>query len=373
MNQATARSAEPISRRSSPSTHRIPALDGLRGLAILLVIGFHAYSRWPELVPWATVHADFPPFRYGYLGVQLFFLISGFVILMTLENSRSFLDFAWRRWLRLFPAMLIASLIVFVTADLLAERPQGLPRLIDLIPGLTFTEPFVLDKLLGAEVKSLEGAFWSLFVEVRFYIVFGIAFFLFGDRSVYVLVGLLVLGLVNSLLVQSLDGTAIKALNLFSSLAYLKYFGWFAIGAFLYNAWRERGTKYFYWSMALLPLAILANGDLEPGAVLTAALLYLVFVAALFNDWVGRFLSLRPFLFLGYISYPLYLIHENAMLALMVKVHQFFPGIPALASALPGVAVVIAVAWLITRYLEPVVRQLIVTAVARARGLFRLA
>ena len=69
--------------------HRIEYLDGQRGLAILLVVLFHAYARWPERVPYHDAYANIPVFAYGWVGVELFFLVSGFVILMTLERCSS--------------------------------------------------------------------------------------------------------------------------------------------------------------------------------------------------------------------------------------------------------------------------------------------
>ena len=53
--------------------NRIQFLDGLRGIAILLVICFHSYTRWPKFVPYGHQFSDFYLFKYGYLGVQLFF------------------------------------------------------------------------------------------------------------------------------------------------------------------------------------------------------------------------------------------------------------------------------------------------------------
>lgn len=48
---------------------RIDFLDGMRGVAILLVIGFHAYARYPDLMPFGNKFATFPVFQYGWLGV----------------------------------------------------------------------------------------------------------------------------------------------------------------------------------------------------------------------------------------------------------------------------------------------------------------
>ena len=64
---------------------RLAYLDGMRGVAILLVLLFHAFARWPDLVPYGDQYQSVPLFRVGFIGVNLFFIISGFVILMTLE------------------------------------------------------------------------------------------------------------------------------------------------------------------------------------------------------------------------------------------------------------------------------------------------
>ena len=76
-------------------TRRIDFLDGLRGVAIILVILYHAYARWPTFVPYETTFGNILFFKYGYLGVQLFFLISGFVILLSLDNCKSFKNFIY--------------------------------------------------------------------------------------------------------------------------------------------------------------------------------------------------------------------------------------------------------------------------------------
>ena len=65
--------------------NRIEYLDGMRGGAIILVFLFHAFARWPTIVPYRNVYADISCVKYGWLGVELFFMISGFVIFMTVS------------------------------------------------------------------------------------------------------------------------------------------------------------------------------------------------------------------------------------------------------------------------------------------------
>ena len=119
-----------------------------------MVLGFHAYSRYPNIVPYGNQYMDIPIFKNGWLGVQLFFLISGFVIFMSLDRCQSSKQFLYKRWTRLFPAMLIATVLIFITSSFFYERPAGPPELVNLIPGLTFIEPSWWGKLLGMNVKT---------------------------------------------------------------------------------------------------------------------------------------------------------------------------------------------------------------------------
>lgn len=81
---------------------RINFLDGFRGMAILLVILFHAFTAWSGIVPYGERFANFFLFKEGFLGVQLFFMISGFVILMSLQKSNSFMEFMYKDGLDYF-------------------------------------------------------------------------------------------------------------------------------------------------------------------------------------------------------------------------------------------------------------------------------
>lgn len=162
------------------NSERIEFIDGLRGVAIVMVVLFHAYGRWTNLLPFRDQFSGVPIFVNGWLGVQLFFMISGFVIVMTLGRCKTYFEFLLRRWFRLFPAMLACSMLVFLTAPAFPERPAGIPSFRDLVPGLTFVDPVIWQKLFGGEQHILEASFWSLFVEVQFYVIFGALYFVAG-------------------------------------------------------------------------------------------------------------------------------------------------------------------------------------------------
>ena len=108
--------ATPVIRIKTASDQRLEVLDGMRGLAALMVVAYHFFARWaePQFTPTLYAHGDdlatFLPLQLaGEVGVHLFFLISGFVIMMTLERATGLLDFIVKRAARLWPAMLVCA------------------------------------------------------------------------------------------------------------------------------------------------------------------------------------------------------------------------------------------------------------------------
>lgn len=350
------------------TTRRIESLDGLRGLAILLVVGFHAFARWAELIPWASVHGDWPVFKYGYLGVHLFFLISGFVIYLTLDKCAGWGEFMLRRWLRLFPSMLIATVLLMSTAFLLPERPSGTLRLIDTLPGLLFIEPMLLNKLLTTRVELIEGAFWSLLVEVKFYVIFGAMYFFNKTKGIYSLIALFFVGFLYHTVTHLFPALSMKNVGtIITHVLSLQHFGWFAIGALLYKRQAEHQNKFFYMALALLPLAILETGWTDIEVALACLVVFTIFTATLFIESVAKIFASRFFIFFGAISYPLYLIHESSMVALTIKTHQYFSFIPDMLTPLPGLALIVLLAWVIEKYIEPAVKRQIKSALLRIK------
>lgn len=351
----------PNAKQIQSSVIRISSLDGLRGLAIVLVLLFHTYSRWPEYIPWASVHKEFYVFKFGYLGVQLFFLISGFVIYMTLEKCGSLTEFMLKRWLRLFPAMLIGTAFVYLTSFYLVERPNGQIQPMDMLPGLLFLDNQIINAVQNfVDFKPVEGAFWSLFVEIKFYLLFGALYFynkktalrnliaIFMCTFAYVVVGKLI---------PAFSWPLVDVV-LFNMLS-LQYFGWFCVGALLYRGYVENSKLFVFLSvLMMIPTVLIKYGKGMP-ILIACALVYSTFYLALNNRIVSSIFASRLFLFLGFISYPLYLIHENAMVAMTIKTYHYAPYLPELFTPWIGIAVIGLISYCMAKYLEPFTRSVL--------------
>lgn len=346
----------------SPSTNaskanRLHFLDGLRGIAILLVIFFHAYSNdWIDALPYHDRYDHITLFHFGKYGVQLFFIISGFVIAMTLEKCKSFWDFMLRRWLRLFPAMLIGSLLVLVTASLFTARPYGAPSVQDALPGLLFIEPEFF-RLFFAQ-NLLEGSFWTLFVEMKFYILAGILYFIIGPKKmIAVLVAMFLSTILFEFATPYLPAMLVEQLN--TILRYLNWghYGWFAAGALFYQYSISKNMRYWFAAVFLALIAARCLGGLATKSMIYASIIVLTFALSMINANVQKILSNKLLVFFGFISYPLYLVHEQAMVSMINQLHNFNTEIPSYALPILPVVLEILVAWLIAKYCEPLARK----------------
>lgn len=336
---------------------RVSHLDGLRGLAILLVIGFHAYARWGNALPYRTTFANVPLFSIGRRGVQLFFLISGFVIFWTLDKTANLQTFLGKRLLRLAPAMVLASALIYATAPLLSERPGGIPQPIDLLPGLTFMDPTWWSRLLGREVQQLGGGFWTLYIEFKFYVIAGLIYFGLGRKQLApCLLGLFGFSTLISISAITPNGPIREALGEIAINLSLGSFGWFAAGAYFYL---YHQTKEAYLMIALLA-ALLSARLLGKGFDANAALvLAAVFAVSLRSAKVQRLISNPLLLFFGFISYPLYLIHESAMVAITAKLGRLAPAPDVIMFFYPWLAIagLSLLAFAIARHYEPWARR----------------
>lgn len=340
--------------------HRITYLDGHRGVAILLVILFHAYARWPDIVPYGHLLQEVPLFKYGYVGVQLFFLISGFVILMTLEKCETAGEFLFRRWLRLFPAMLVCSIFIYLTSGLFWERPAGEPTLSSVLPGLTFIEPDWWQLATSRTFVPLEGAFWSLYVEFKFYVFAALIYYWRGRNALFAaLLSAFALSVISTRAFLHVDNAYLHAFRGLVEALSFEHFGWFAAGAAFYVCSKDRRPAWFLGALLIAICSSVELRGLARGPLVSALLISVWFAASMFSKLVQNVLDTRALQFFGFVSYPLYLLHENMTVSLIVKLGRISPESLRPLMIVPAVAVVALAAYAVTVFVEPRIRNLL--------------
>ncbi len=304
------------------TSHRLTALDGLRGVAILLVMGFHYFYHLESfyykstLYPYGETFSNVVIFKYGYMGVELFFIISGFVIAMTLESSKSLLDFVIRRFVRIWPALIVSAVITFFLLNW-SDSPFALTRRQfwpNFLPSLTLT-PTSLWSGLFPKVDFVTGVYWSLVVEIRFYMIAVILFWLFARQN---LARNLVIFTVLIYVVRALLRRWVPGYNgVYDALFIPDYMPWFAAGAVFYELYKERLAKGAALAMLAIAYALIARISLNYAPIGRAppvssgfALMFLILFWFLATKPASmRIFEIRPLVWIGECSYSIYLYH----------------------------------------------------------------
>jgi peptidoglycan/LPS O-acetylase OafA/YrhL len=305
------------------SAKHIPALDGVRGLAVLVVVLYHvgggAHSSNPVLRTVATA------FQLGWSGVTLFFVLSGFLITGILWDSKGaprwYRNFYLRRTVRIFPLYYLALLIVLLFAVVAHHAKAVLGHLWVLVLYLQNMPAFSrVDYNFDPSVKLSH--FWSLAVEEQFYLVWP---FLISQmrtmRQVKVLaLSLFLLSLVFRLAIWHWQGETILYNGFLLSRA-----GELALGAWLAMCWRDSSwhrvgpmlTRLSPVFLVAFLLTCLPGHSLhfEHGWTFTWGLFFItlfwgsVLATALRPGWVNGMFQMGWLRWIGGISYGLYVYH----------------------------------------------------------------
>ncbi|HEV2228800.1 MAG TPA: acyltransferase [Steroidobacteraceae bacterium] len=363
----------------------LPALDGVRGLAILAVLLFHFVTP-PN--PKGPVDAAITwLFAYGALGVDLFFVLSGFLITGILYDSRAdpayFRNFYMRRVLRIFPLYYGVLVVVFFVVPAIPAL-QG-----SEIAGLRNEQAWawlygvnVYLAIHGGWVLSYLTHFWSLAVEEQFYLVWPLIVWLLAAKPRLLLSFPLAAALASfgSRVVASLLGVNLVATTVLTpfQLDSLAIGGFLAI--YLRQPHGEARTRRLIVPMTLTGIGLLllqfgvrhfteygsALQSLRSGAfrLLLAALLLQALVAPASSGW-SRFFRSGPMIILGKYSYGLYVYHHffsyyfakhGTELALASAIGSHLAAL--VIQTVGGMAASMAIAWLSYEYFEKFFLQL---------------
>ncbi|WP_078629250.1 acyltransferase family protein [Streptomyces sp. 142MFCol3.1] len=364
--------ADGVPPRIPPRAHapRLRALDGLRLVAALMVAGYHYGGRDGEVTQaWgSSPQHQFPLlhsyFAYGCLGVQVFFVISGFVICMS-GWGRTPRAFFASRASRLLPAYWAAIVIVTAVFALPVVAYKAVSPSDALVNLTMLQQPLGVDRVLGV--------CWTLWAEVRFYALFALCIVLPGASRQRVI--LFCAG-------WTLAAAIAQAANepLLNLVLMPEYAPFFIGGVGLYLVHRERRDAYAWgivgvsWLIgqhyAVQRLWHAPDPDFFSyrtsfGIVLVVTLGYLA-VAAIALGWLNwanwRWLSVA-----GALTYPFYLVHEHLGWVAIRACHRTLH-IPSYGTFLLTVAVMLLLAWLLNRYVEEWLTPKIRTALSRPRS-----
>ena len=335
-------------------------IDGLRGVAAMLVVFFHLHEAVGEVAADWIHPLIKSAFGYGYLGVDVFFVISGFVISYSVRNAKhtpGFLfRFGVRRSIRLDPPYWLTIVLELLLIKL------GLL----LFPGLDTPFPSVekvlvhfvyLQDLLG--YGNIVAIFWTLAYEVQFYLVFvsflvllrylGIRFGQYIAANFALILNALLF--VFSLLVfyrvveNPLSG-------LFVERWYQFFIGFLAMRCLLDGRVK---AEFLLATVGILAGCVFFWDFAGPNCVTTLVVSWALVYAGL-RGKMTAWLSTISWQFLGRISYSLYLVHPVVgwrFIKLLHEIHgEQFTAVQAWFVLASGVAVSVLSAWLMYRFIE---------------------
>jgi peptidoglycan/LPS O-acetylase OafA/YrhL len=277
-------------------TPYFPQLDGLRALSVFAVCGNHIYSTAPPAIA-SYVH--------GWVGVQIFFVLSGFLITSLLMREEqqtqtiSLQSFYLRRAFRILP-MYLATLVLYFIVCL---SPFGRDKLWQFIQGLPYFLTF-LNEYTPESVGTVFGQGWSLGIEEKFYLVWPLFFFCLAKswraRAYLLLSGLL----------------------LSASLPYYYAHCYFAIGVGCLIAFAYR-LPQFSEIVRRLPAVVAAAAvagsyyllhlDANNRRIFVIAVGVLMATLISQENFLRRIFSASPLVWVGKRSYSIYLLHILAM------------------------------------------------------------
>lgn len=338
-------------------------IQGLRALAIIPVVLYHSHETW---VPG------------GYVGVDVFFVISGYLITRIIlkevaRESFSVVGFYERRVKRLFPALFLLLAATAIAGFAILPPPQLEKLASGTLAALFFVANLFYLRSADYFTESAEYLplihTWSLAVEEQFYIFFPLLVFALRKRP-RTLLGLTLAGGILSLTacVILLDRSATAAFYLPFTRAYELLIGSaIAIGLSRFAPQQRVRDAMSVIGLALLAISFATFDDYTrfPGfAALVPCLgsALIILAGQDGNSLGGRLISARPLVFFGNISYSLYLWHWP------VLVYARYMAVGPLSDVEAGVAVALAVllAWLSYRFVE----RPVLAAPMRARTIF---
>ncbi len=330
----------------SQAPNRLYELDILRFLAAFGVMIFHYTFRGfaADGITTLPYMEAAPITKYGALSVNLFFMISGFVILMTASNN-SVRKFVISRVVRLYPAFWFCCTLTFI-AMLIFNQPRYHITIKEYLLNMTMLSGLLKD------VPYVDGVYWTLLVEIKFYALIFILLLFKQIKHVKKYLGLwFILTMILS----------VKHIPVLPTIFIPDYSVFFIAGALFYLVYSE-GLCWYKVSMLIASFILIMFKCIDITTYMighyhtdfsyfTCVLIFCVFFIIFFLIALKKTASLSSpqWVMWGALTYPLYLIHQN--IGFMIFNH-FYPAVNrhiVMAGTILGMLVCV---YLIQRFVE---------------------
>jgi len=355
------------------SKKHYPILDGLRGVASVMVIIFHVLETFTNGNRFVQI------INHGYLAVDFFFVLSGFVVAYAYDDRWAKMtqwDFYKRRLVRLQPMVVMGSVIgaalfyfqVSGAFPLIAGTPVWKVLLLMIIGSTLIPIPISMDIRGWQEMHPLDGPAWSLFFEYIANILYAVVIRRFSKLALSIFVTLAA-SLLVGYLVQGSQGDLIGGWSLNQaqlSIGFIRVLYPFFAGVLLCRMSKLIRVKGAFWWCSLLIILVLSmprvgdehhvwmNGLYE---ALTVILVFPLIVSIGAGGTIHHPQSARICKFLGDISYPLYITHYPLIYvytAWVTNNHIPLNGKGLLAGLLVAIASIVLAYGCLKLYDEPV-------------------
>lgn len=312
------------------SKGRLLELDSIRGLAALAVVFYHFFYRYNTLYEHDLAYISFASF--GIYGVNLFFMVSGFVIYWTLNRTDNSIDFIVSRFSRLYPVYWFSVILTFFVVFSFGLDGRETTVLVMFKNFLMFHEYF--------GVPHVDGVYWTLTLELTFYFWIFIIFKFGYLRYTELVFSLLVV-------ISSLYSLGLFSLpDFLKKLLMLKYISFFTAGICFYKIANDLSDKK---TIPILFLCLISTIFTES---IKAFVIFFIFYIGFYLATSGRLkvLTFKPLVYLGGISYSLYLTHQNIGYVIINKTYEY--ALPPIVGVSFALISTLALASLLTKYIE---------------------
>jgi peptidoglycan/LPS O-acetylase OafA/YrhL len=324
---------------------RLMELDALRGVAAFSVVLFHLSTHYFNINRLNVPSVHFP--IHGLHSVYLFFVISGFVIFMTLNRVSTGWEFFVSRFSRLYPAYWASVLLTSIALGCFGD-PRTEISIPQILGNLT-----MLQAWLG--IKAVDSVYWSLAAELPFYVI---AYLLFVSGPLRRRPHTVALSWIAICLVSMYIERYVLQVKFYEplKLALLLDFAPLFMAGMLFCLMRQ-GTATLLTHVTIIIAGVTHNILLWHGleGIVLTALIFGAFYLLAFGKL--SFIAVTPLVWLGMISYPLYLLHNKIGMAIIAKLTA--RSVDTYVSVIVAIGVSVLLATTITLLVEkPAMRML---------------